>query len=119
MPKPKRKPRRNRKSDAKAKAKAAAKAAAATIAKRPAAAKIAKRPAAATPLGKFQLKAWIAHNVTRDEAAAVPIRRYFVSKLHHRVRSDAVKSGVSDARVRTMRGQVRDKVGTVHDSVHK
>ena len=108
MPTPKGKPRRrNRKSDAKAKAKAAVEAAETAIAKRPAAA-IAKRPAAATPLGKFRLK-----------AAGDLIRRYFVSKMHHRLESAARKAGVPDARVGTMRDEVREKAGEVHDAVHK
>ena len=105
-PAPKRKPRPSRKAGAKAKAVAAA--------KRPAAATIAKRPAVAGP---FDLKTWIATNITRE--SATPPRRNFVSKLHHRIYTDATRAGVSNARAISMRSEVRVAAGKVYDSVHK
>ena len=107
-PAPKRTPRPSRKAGAKAKAVAAAKG--------PGAATIAKRPAAAGP---FHLKNWIATNVTRESAAASPVRRNFVSKLHHRIYTDATRAGVSHARAISMRDEVRVAAGKVYDSVHK
>ena len=96
----------------------AAKAAAAANAKAKAA-PIAKRPAAATPLGKFDFAVWVTTHIKRGAAADEPRRQSFVSKLHHRVHSDALKSGVSLGRVTAMQDFVRAYAGKVHDSVHK
>ena len=107
-PAPKRTPRPSRKAGAKAKAVAAAKG--------PGAATIAKRPAAARP---FHLKTWIETNVTRESAAEEERRRNFVSKLHHRVMSDATRAKVPADRVKSMRDEVREAAGKMWDSVNK
>ena len=96
----------------------AAKAAAAAKTKTKAAS-IVKRPAAATPLGKFDLAVGVKTHIKRGAAADEPKRQNFVSKLHHRVHSDALKSCVPLGRVTAMRDFVSVNAGKVHDSVHK
>ena len=75
----------------------AAKAAAAAKAKAKAAS-IAKRPAAATPLGEFDLAVGAKTHIKRGAAADEPRRQNFVSKLHHRVKAQSLKAGVSEVR---------------------
>ena len=69
--------------------KKAATAGSAPIAKRPAAAAAFKRPATARP---FDLDDWISEYVA-EEAAEGTVRRYFWSKMHHRVKPPAKASG--------------------------
>ena len=101
------------------KKKAAGKArrAAASIAKRPAAAPIAKRPAAAC--GKFDIEGWAADNLDENEAAEEPVRRHFVSRLHHRAFTAAKRAGLSDHHAADVRSRISARAKTLYDSVHK
>ena len=118
VPKPKGKARKGRKAVANAKVKAVA-AAKAPITKRPAAATIAKRPAAApAKLDKFNIDAWMEENASRVEARNEPRRRYFLSRVHHRVNKAGIKAGMPEAAVRKLQELVRGKAGKIYDSVH-
>ena len=114
VPKPKRKDRKRRAAKAKVKAVAAANA---PITKRPAAATIAKRPAAApAKFDKFNIDDWMEKNASRAEAKRETIRRYFTSRVHHRL--DSATKGMPEAAVLKLQELVRGKAGKIYDSVH-
>ena len=117
VPKPKGKARKGRNAVANSKVKAVA-AAKAPITKRPAAATIAKRPAAApAKLDKFNIDDWMENSASRAEAKSVEIRRYFTSRVHHRL--DSATKGMPEDAVKKLKQLVMGKAGKIYDSVHK
>jgi hypothetical protein len=120
-PAPKRKARKDRKAVAKAKLKAAT-AATAPVIKRPAAAigPLLKRPAAAGgKAATFDIAAWLKENATAEEARAESIRRYFVSRVHHRIGKAAIRAGLPAAAVQKLRSIVSTKAGEIYDSANR
>ena len=100
----------------KAKVKAVAKAAAAAATT---GGPIAKRPAASAPkLDKFNIETWMKNNVTRAEAENDTERRYFCSRIHHRIHKAAKDAGMSAAIVSKLRELACANAGKLWDSLH-
>ena len=58
-------------------------------------------------------------NASRADARAEKIRRYFVSRSHHRAGKDAKNAGMPEAAVLKLQQLVRAKAAMIYDSVHK
>ena len=73
----------------------------------------------AAACGKFDIEGWAADNLDENEAAEEPQRRYFVSRLHHRAYTAAIKAGMSPEAAADMRSEITAKAGAFYDRVHK
>ena len=69
-------------------------------------------------LDKFNIDVWMENNASRAEARNEPRRRYFVSRVHHRVYKAGIKAGMPEAAVVKLQMLVRGKAGKIYDSVH-
>ena len=73
-------------------------------------------PSVNAPYKGLDVAAWIAENVTSAEATSAPERRYFQSRMHHRVEKVVRGFGMTDAMLREVRKQSRDAAAAVHDA---
>ena len=94
------------KATAKVTAKATAKAAAKTTA------------ASAPKPGKFDIEAWMKKWVSPSEAKGVDIRRYFTSRVHHRINTATADAGIPAAVAEKLRELVCARAGELWDLVH-
>ena len=91
---------------AKAKVKAVAKAAATTTA------------ASAPKLGKFDMETWMKEHASRAEAQGEKTRRYFTSRVHHRIQKAARDASMPAAAAQKLRELVCARAGQLWDLVH-
>ena len=66
----------------------------------------------------FDIDKWINDNIGEDEAAKTEQCRYFTSKTHHRVTSDARRAGIPDDKIPEPRDKAREAAREVCDKVH-
>ena len=64
------------------------------------------------------MAAFIQAHITVENAAKKKERRYFMSEMHHRVKSEARNYRMSDDSIKIMQEAAREKARTVWDSVH-
>ena len=94
------------KATAKVTAKATAKAAAKTTA------------ASAPKPGKFDIEAWMKKWVSPSEAKKTDVRRYFTSRVHHRINTATANASIPAALAEKFRELVCTKAGQLWDALH-
>ena len=79
----------------------------------------AKTTAASAPKpGKFDIEAWMKKWVSPSEAKGVEIRRYFTSRVHHRINKATADAGIPAALAEKLRELVCARAGQLWDSLH-
>ena len=79
----------------------------------------AKTTAASAPKpGNFDIEAWMKKQVSPSEAKGVEIRRYFTSRVHHRINKATADAGIPAALAEKFRELVCTRAGQLWDSLH-
>ena len=74
--------------------------------------------ASAPKLGKFDIETWMKKHASRSAAQKEKTRRYFASRVHHRIHKAALDAGMPAAAAQKLRELVCARAGNLWDSVH-